>query len=57
MKERAVAVFPYALSAVLPLAGLLLAIGRATEKRTVEAAWLLLAAAVGIVVYALLLTA
>lgn len=55
MKDRAVAIFPYVLAAVLPLAGLLLAIGRAVEKRTTEAAWLLLAAALGTVIYAVLL--
>ncbi len=38
MKERATTIFPYAVAAALPLAGLVLAAAWALDKRTYDAA-------------------
>ena len=57
MKERATTIFPYAIAAVLPLAGLVLAAAWAVEKRTYDAGLVLAAALLGALVWFLLLGA
>ncbi len=56
MKERLATTFPYALAALLPLAGVLLAVAWAMDKRTYDAAILLAAALLGTVVWVLVLS-
>lgn len=57
MKERATTIFPFAIAAVLPLAGLVLAAAWAVEKRTYDAALVLGAALLGALVWFLILSA
>lgn len=57
MKERATTVFPYAVAAVLPLAGLVLAGLRVAEKRTYDAALLVAASVLGALIYLIVLSA
>lgn len=56
MKERATLIFPYAIAAVLPLAGLVLALVRLTERRAYDAGLLLAAALLGTLIYLLILS-
>lgn len=56
MKERITAWFPYVLAAALPLAGLLLAGGRALERRNEEAVAMGAAALFGAIVWVAVLT-
>ena len=56
MKERAATMFPYALAAVLPLPGFFLAVVWAVDKRTYDAGVLAACAALGTVIWVLLLT-
>lgn len=55
MKERATTIFPFAIAAVLPLAGLVLAGAWAIEKRTYDAALVLAAALLGALIWFLIL--
>ncbi len=57
LRERMALVFPFLLAAVVPLAGLMLAVLRATERRYAEAGSLAVAAVLGTVIWVLLLTA
>ena len=57
MKERATTIFPYAIAAALPLAGLVLAAAWAVERRTQDAALVLAAALLGALIWALVLSA
>ncbi len=57
MRERAAAVFPFVLSAALPLAGLILAGLRIAEGEREYGARLALAALLGAVFYVLIITA
>ena len=57
MKERATLIFPYAIAAALPLAGIILAGARYAEKRTYDANLLLAASLLGALIWALALTA
>lgn len=57
MRERATTIFPYALAAVLPLAGLILAAAWAVEKRTYDAAVIAGAALLGALVWFIVLSA
>ncbi|MCW3011553.1 MAG: hypothetical protein JWO90_1957 [Solirubrobacterales bacterium] len=57
MKERAATILPYAIAAVLPLAGLVLAGLWATQKRTYDAALLLAAALLGAIIWVTVLSA
>lgn len=57
MKERATTIFPYAIAAALPLAGLVLAAAWAVERRTHDAALVLAAALLGALIWALVLSA
>lgn len=56
MKERATVIFPYAIAAALPLAGLVLALARAVEGKTHDAAVLLGAALLGTLIWFLVLS-
>ena len=57
MKERATTIFPYAIAAALPLAGLVLAAAWAVERRTHDAVLVLAAALLGALIWALVLSA
>ena len=57
MRERATTIFPFAIAAVLPLAGLVLAAAWAVEKRTYDAALVAAAALLGALVWFLILSA
>lgn len=56
MKERATTIFPYAIAAVVPLAGLVLAALWAVEKRTYDAAVLAGASLLGALVWVIVLS-
>ncbi len=55
MKERAALILPYAIAAVLPLAGLILAVLRFAEGRRYDAGLLVAAAALGTLIYLIIL--
>jgi hypothetical protein len=57
VRERAAGVFPFVLSAVLPLAGLLMAGFQYAEGEREYATRLALAALLGVVIWTLVLTA
>ncbi len=57
MKERATTIFPYAIAAALPLAGLVLAGAWAVERRTYDAALVLAASLLGALVWFIVLSA
>lgn len=57
MKDRATTVFPYAVAAVLPMAGLVLAAAWALEQRTHEAGLVAASAVLGALVWFILLSA
>lgn len=57
MKERAAIIFPYAIAAALPLAGLVLAAAWVVEKRTYDAALVLAVSLVGALIWIIVLTA
>jgi hypothetical protein len=57
VRERAAGVFPFLLSAVLPLAGLLMAGFQYSEGEREYATRLALAALLGVVIWTLVLTA
>ena len=56
MQEWAKQVFPYAIAAIVPLAGLLLALAAFTERRTQHGLVLLGAAALGALIWTLALS-
>ncbi len=56
MRARLELVFPLVLAAVLPLAGLLLALVRYADKRNAEGSYVLAAALLGAVVWGVVLT-
>jgi len=56
VRERAALIFPYAVAAVLPLAGLMLVLVRLTEKRMYDAAVLLACTVLGGLIYLILLS-
>lgn len=51
MKERIALAFPYILAAALPLAGILMAIFRATEKKYYDASLLTLSSLLGALIF------
>jgi len=57
MRERATTIFPYAIAAALPLAGLVLAAAWAVERRTHDAALVAAASLLGALVWFLVLSA
>lgn len=57
MKERATTVFPYAIAAALPLAGLVLAAAWAVERRTYDAALVAAASLLGTLIWFIALSA
>ena len=56
MKERLSAAFPYIVAAALPLAGLFLALFRATEQKYYDAGLLLLSSLLGALIFVILLS-
>jgi len=57
MKERATTIFPYAIAAALPLAGLVLAAAWAVERRTYDAALVAAASLLGTLIWFIALSA
>ncbi len=57
MRERATTIFPYAIAAALPLAGLVLAAAWAVERRTYDAALVAAASLLGALIWFLVLSA
>ena len=57
MKERAATIFPYAIAAALPLAGLVLATAWAVERRTYDAALVAAASLLGALIWFIVLSA
>ena len=55
MTDRARTIFPFAIAAALPLAGLVLAAAWAVEKRTYDAALVLAAAVLGALIWLIVL--
>lgn len=56
MKERASTILPYAVAAVLPLAGLVLAAAWALEKRTYDAALVAASSLLGALIWLVVLS-
>lgn len=56
IKERIAIAFPYLLAAALPLAGLFLAIFRASEKKYYDAGLLTLCALLGALIFLIILS-
>lgn len=56
MKERASLILPYAVAAVLPLAGIILAGARYAEKRTYDGNLLVVASLLGALIWTIALT-
>ena len=57
MKERATTIFPYAIAAALPLAGLVLAAAWVVERRTYDAALVAAASLLGALIWFIVLSA
>lgn len=56
MRERATTIFPYVIAAALPLAGLVIALAWAVERRTYDAALAAAAALLGGVIWLIVLS-
>lgn len=56
MRERIALAFPYLLAAALPLAGIFLAIFRASEKKYYDAGLLTLSSLLGALIFLILLS-
>ena len=57
MKERATTIFPYAIAAALPLAGLVLAAAWAVDRRPYDAALVAAASLLGTLIWFIALSA